>query len=81
MAEVRSAHYFWFELGTEIANESRHSDRRRRSLDARGSDEPRQVAGLCCNGVRLRRGSSEIQAPPQRVLRDYRRANAGDDRN
>jgi len=52
MAEAHAAHYyFWFRLGTEIAKESRHSDRRRRSGGARGSDEPRQVAGLCCDGV------------------------------
>src|SRR5262249_15116905 len=80
MAEAHAAHYFWFGLGTEIATESRHSDRRRRSLDAIGSDEPRQVAGLCCNGVSMRRGSSEIQAPPQLLLHDCRRANAWNDR-
>jgi hypothetical protein len=30
--------------------------------------------------VRICRGSSEIQAPPQLVLHDCRRADAGDDR-
>ena len=81
MAETHAAHYLWLELGTEIAKEIRHSDRRRRSLGAGGSDEPRQVAGLCRSRVRMRRESPEIQTPPQRVLRDCRRANAGDDRN
>jgi DNA-binding transcriptional LysR family regulator len=44
-----------------------------------GCDEPRQGAGLCCSGIRMRRGSPEIQAPCQRVLLDYRPANAGYD--
>ena len=46
MAEAQAAHYFRFDLGTEIAKQSRHSDRRRRSLAARGSDEPYTVARL-----------------------------------
>ena len=53
MAEPHATHYFWFELGTEIVKESRHSDRRRRSLGARGSDKSCQVPGLCRNGVRM----------------------------
>jgi hypothetical protein len=31
-------HYSWFESGTEVAKDSRHSYRRRRSLGAGGSD-------------------------------------------
>lgn len=41
MAEAGAEHYFRFEAGTEIAENSRHCDHRRRSLGARGSDEPR----------------------------------------
>jgi hypothetical protein len=37
MAEAQAGHYFWFQLGTEIAKDRCHSDRRRRSL---GSNQP-----------------------------------------
>jgi len=80
IAKAHAAHYFRFELGTEIAWESHHSDRRRRSFGARCSDEPRQVTGLCCNAARMRRGSSELKASPQRSLRDRRPTHAGSDR-
>jgi CheY-like chemotaxis protein len=49
-------HYSWFESGTEVAKDSRHSYRRQRSLGAGGSDRLGKVAGLWSNGLRARRG-------------------------